>query len=77
MSSVAMRFLKKNMICGNVVIIKIKWKELNQSLSNGERQMIEQHELDDILQKYHIQPVGNGYIDCICPEYSDFKNRLI
>ena len=30
--------------------------------------MIEQHELDDILQKYHIQPVGNGYIDCICPE---------
>jgi hypothetical protein len=24
--------------------------------------------LQDIFAKYHIQPVGSGYIDCICPK---------
>ena len=24
--------------------------------------------LQDILKKCHVQPVGSGYIDCICPK---------
>ncbi|WP_410497044.1 hypothetical protein QTL86_09245 [Cellulosilyticum sp. ST5] len=29
--------------------------------------MIQKNKLDDILLKYHVQPVGRGYIECICP----------
>ncbi len=36
---------------------------------------------DDIFEKLHIQPVGNGYIDLICPmgsvnDFIDEMNRL-
>ena len=24
--------------------------------------------LQNIFEKYHVQPVGSGYIDCICPK---------
>lgn len=29
--------------------------------------MISKSELDLLLQIFHVQPVGRGYIDCICP----------
>ncbi len=34
--------------------------------------------LDETLEYYHIQPVGKGYIDCICPRESidGFITRL-
>jgi len=24
--------------------------------------------LQNIFEEYHVQPIGNGYIDCICPK---------
>lgn len=37
-----------------------------------------QSELDQTLVKYHVQPVGNGYIDCICPinNVAEFLNAM-
>ncbi len=29
--------------------------------------MISKQELDMLLEIFHVQPVGYGYIDCICP----------
>lgn len=29
--------------------------------------MFTQKEVDRLLAEHHVQPVGDGYIDCICP----------
>ncbi len=37
------------------------------TLSKGNLQLQLKKEIDKIIEKLKIQPIGNGYIDCICP----------